>query len=290
VFGTDASHDFDLFNTFAHDLKTPLAAAKSFIDLMEHSGELNERQRVLLNRSLMALGRMENIINELLDYARLGAEKALHITDCPLATLIEDAVLLLEELARRRHISLHVDLPADLSPVQGDARMLSHVFTNLLSNAIKYNREGGAVYVSARPEGTQIVVEVRDTGIGIDAKDLPHIFDHFYRVKRRGGDSIEGSGLGLAIVKAVLERHGGDISVSSTPGEGSRFLCRLPRSTAAAAGDDRFSRPAPESQFASRPVVFHPPGPAAGEINDAMDDNLQESDELRDPDSSHDGR
>lgn len=284
----EPNDEFDLLNTFAHDLKTPLSAVKSYIDLVEHSGELNDRQRFLLDKSLIAVDRMERIINELLDYARLGAEKALQITDCELPSLIEDAVLLLEDFATRRQISIHLDLPASLSAVQGDARMLSHVFINLLSNAIKYNQDNGDIYISARNEGRWVRVEVRDTGIGIAEADLPRVFERFFRVKRRTDEKVEGTGLGLAIVKAVVQKHGGEVYVASKPGEGSTFSLTLPRSHTDSAGADKIRMAYHEPSVGSTPVIFSHPE-AASEINDDMDDNLQESDEIRDPDSSHDG-
>jgi signal transduction histidine kinase len=287
MMNVDSNDDFDLLNTFAHDLKTPLSAMKSYIDLVEQAGELSERQRFLLEKSLLAAERMERIINELLDYARLGAEKALHITDCALPPLVEDAVLFLEDFASRRYITIHLDLPANLSPVQGDARMLSHVFVNLVNNAIKYNRENGTIVIAARNEGKWVRVEVRDTGIGIAEVDLPRVFDRFFRVKPRRGEKIEGTGLGLSIVRAVVQKHGGQVSVTSKPGEGTTFSFTLPR-IVETGGVDRARLPVDEERGGSNPVVFFQPE-SASEISDDMDDDFQESNEVKDPDSSHDG-
>ena len=105
---------------------------------------------------------------------------------------------------------------------------LRQVLRNLIGNAVKYTPDGGQVTVSTEIEKTLVNILIKDTGIGIAANDLPYIFDKFYRARSDETKDIEGNGLGLAIVKAVVEQHGGKISVESTPGEGSCFSVTLP--------------------------------------------------------------
>ena len=114
-------------------------------------------------------------------------------------------------------------------PVRGDAVQLKQAIINLVDNAIKYNRPGGSVQLVASVEGDSIGIKVADTGMGISAEALPHVFDRFYRVDRSRSRERGGSGLGLAIVKKIAEDHGGTVSVDSMPGQGSTFHLSLPR-------------------------------------------------------------
>jgi signal transduction histidine kinase len=105
---------------------------------------------------------------------------------------------------------------------------LRQVFRNLIGNAIKYTPEGGMVTVSIEASTTSALIRIKDTGYGIPAEDLPHIFKRFYRVRNNGHDDIEGNGLGLAIVKSIAESHGGNVSVESEVGKGTCFVLSLP--------------------------------------------------------------
>jgi signal transduction histidine kinase len=112
--------------------------------------------------------------------------------------------------------------------VKGDALQLRQVLRNLIGNAIKYTPDGGAITLSIEHQVNKAFIKVQDTGYGIPATDLPHIFDRFYRVRNNGHDEIEGNGLGLAIVKSITQRHGGDVTVESKQGEGTCFSLTLP--------------------------------------------------------------
>jgi NtrC-family two-component system sensor histidine kinase KinB len=124
-------------------------------------------------------------------------------------------------------VELVTDLPGDTPDVWADTQQIGHVFANLLSNALRYTDSGGAVTVSARTEEEQVQFSVSDTGRGIPERDLPRIFDRFFRVP--GQETESGIGLGLAIVKEIVEAHGGSVNVESREGEGSTFLFTLPR-------------------------------------------------------------
>jgi two-component system phosphate regulon sensor histidine kinase PhoR len=149
-----------------------------------------------------------------------------------LEAVAEDAILQLSDLAEARGISLSLQMESSVPRIMADRARLKQVFINLLDNAIKYNREGGAVVVRLKVEGERVVTQVMDTGEGIPAQDLPHIFEKMYRVERRQGRPVEGSGLGLSIVRRIVEQHGGSISVASREGE-TTFTVILPQSAQA---------------------------------------------------------
>jgi len=114
------------------------------------------------------------------------------------------------------------------SVVRGNALQLRQALQNLIGNAIKYTPEGGTVTLSSEHEAGLVRIHIRDTGYGMPAADVQHVFDRFYRVRNNGHDEIEGNGLGLAIVKSTIQQHGGEISVESEPGHGSCFTFALP--------------------------------------------------------------
>jgi signal transduction histidine kinase len=250
---TANEQDGELFHSFIHDLKTPMAAAKASIDAATQFGPLTKRQEEMLQRAMNNLDRMERMIHDALDFARLEMRQDVMHEECHLPRLLEEAALFVEDAARQKNVHLFVKVAEDARPILGDSHLLGHVFNNLLTNAIKYNRSGGDVTVTARNDGPMVRVDVRDTGVGIAQADLDRIFDRFYRVKRRG-ERVDGTGLGLAIVKRVVNQHEGQVFVSSTPGEGSTFTVVLPALTAAPTR-----------------VILHP-----HELSDGLDDDSQE--------------
>jgi signal transduction histidine kinase len=128
--------------------------------------------------------------------------------------------------ARKQLLTLGETAPD--TKVQGDPLQLRQAFRNLIANAIKYTPEGGTVVISLETSGDYINIHIKDTGYGIPAADMPHIFNRFYRVRNNGHDEIEGNGLGLAIVYSIIEHHQGQINVQSEPGKGSCFTISLP--------------------------------------------------------------
>jgi signal transduction histidine kinase len=143
-----------------------------------------------------------------------------------LAQVARECVELVRPLAARRKI----EFDCDLAPVQclGDAERLSQVVTNLLTNAIQFNREQGEIRVSLEANGSSAQFQVADSGVGITAEDLPHIFERFYRADKSRSRAEGRNGLGLAICKAIVDAHGGSIEVASQVGSGSTFTVKLP--------------------------------------------------------------
>jgi signal transduction histidine kinase len=146
-----------------------------------------------------------------------------------LEAVAEDAILQMSDLAEQRSISLNLQRESRLPRISADQARLKQVFINLLDNGIKYNREGGSVTVRLVADEKRVITHVIDTGEGIPAQDLPHIFEKLYRVERRRGRYVEGSGLGLSIVQRIVEQHGGTIFVESQAGVGTTFTVVLPQ-------------------------------------------------------------
>ncbi len=214
----------------AHELKTPIFAARGFIDLAENLGPLNEKQEQYLGRAIDSLGRMERLVLLILQAARVDSGKAVRFEELNIANVIERDVHQLEPFADQHNVKLHVELGAGLGLLRGNIDSLSQVISNLLTNAIKYSKpnDGGSVWLNADGDDQWVTIVVRDDGIGISSEHLARIFDRFYRVEN-GKQKIEGVGLGLYIVRALVEQHGGVVSVESAVDQGTTFTIRLPR-------------------------------------------------------------
>ncbi len=212
----------------SHEFRTPLATIQSSAELLEHYGErmpAGERQE-LLQSIKTGVQRMAGMLDRILLIGQSDAQMLdfkPHPTDLSAlcATLAEEARALLPPDGLR----LETDF-AD-APAQGlfDEALLRHILSNLLSNAVRYSPDGGVIRFAVRRDGAATVFEVQDQGIGIPADELSHLFESFHRASNVG--AIKGTGLGLAIVKKAVERHGGEISVQSAPGQGTCFTVRI---------------------------------------------------------------
>ncbi len=265
----------------AHQLKTPLTSAKGFLDLLHHTGDpLTPQQALMTARAEEALERMEQLVADMLDMARIQSDHPLELETCDLEALINKAVAAMTDAAERQHVSLTANVEAGLGSVQAETHGLEQVLLNLISNAIKYNRPGGSVTVSTIGTAEMVEVRVRDTGMGIPPEDQAHIFEPFFRSSvHKGGKKVEGTGLGLSIVKGLIEKHGGRVWVESTPGEGSTFGFTLPRQFRQNEGSEgeREALTAPVEEAESSDFVRET---NSNEVLDAVDDNLQEPPQL----------
>ncbi len=212
-----------------HDLKNPLTAIIGYGDLLEKVGPLTPQQANFLGRIKGASRQMLELVQDLLDLARIdmGAELKRELVD--LRTLLAGVTDEFRSLAAAKGQTLQVELGPAESWVSADANRLKQVLRNLVGNAVKYTPVGGRIAVVADQAETMARFYVRDTGLGIPPADLPYIFDKFYRVQSDDRQDIEGSGLGLAIVKAIVEQHNGQIAVESVIGRGTSFAVSLPR-------------------------------------------------------------
>ena len=215
--------------TASHDLRNPITSVKGYSTLIKQAGPLNDIQQDFAQRIQNAAENMGELVENMLDLAKadLGVAPKREIID--LSSLLLKIVDEFQPAAQAKKQSLLLDETAAESQVRGDALQFRQAFSNLIGNAIKYTPEGGMVKVFIRENGNNVNIEVRDTGYGIPAVDLPFIFNRFYRVRNNGHDEIPGNGLGLAIVKSVIEQNDGIIDVQSEPGKGSCFNVSLPR-------------------------------------------------------------
>jgi signal transduction histidine kinase len=221
----------DFVRSVSHELRAPLAAIKQqhAVILDNLAGDLTEKQRELLSRAQAKIQGLLDLINDLLDIARMEAGHR-HLEQLPLnlGEILTEVVELLRARAEGQKVSLTLDLPPGLPPVQADKRSLEEVFTNLVANAINYSPDGGDVLVACRSHRDYLEVQVRDQGVGIPPDEIPKIFDKFYRVKHPKTRQVIGTGLGLSLVKGIVEAHRGTVEVESEPGVGTVFRVLLP--------------------------------------------------------------
>ena len=212
----------------SHELRTPLATISAEIEWGLARERSDDEYRRCLETAGRAADRMRRVVERLLVLARAdSAAASLQRAAVGLAPLVGDALAIVRPLADRKRVTIETHL--DAATVVGDRDRLTDLVTNLFSNAIQYNREGGQVRVEVWPEGADACLRVRDTGAGIAAEDLPHIFDRFFRADKARAAHSGGAGLGLAIAKWIVEAHGGRIACQSTAGRGTDVLVRLPR-------------------------------------------------------------
>jgi signal transduction histidine kinase len=214
----------------SHELRTPIAALRAFTEL-QGDGEVDEpTRREFLDRSKEQISRLEWMSTNLLDLSRIDAGIfPLDIRPGDLRDPIRSVVEAHAELAEQRGVSLMSEVPQAPVMLPFDRERIVQLLTNLVGNGLKFTPRGGQVRVllTDAPEGA--VLEVRDSGPGILAAELPHVFERFFRGTNVGDARASGSGLGLAIARSIVEMHGGQIEVASAIGEGSAFTVRLPR-------------------------------------------------------------
>ena len=213
----------------SHELRTPVAGIYSNAELMlRHPERTISDERGRIHTIMTESKRLSKLITSLLTLARSDADKEeMQFATVSINEVVEVAAAYFQSLEEVSGVSLSVECEPNLT-VRADQERLHQLLVILLDNAVTYTPPGGKVTVSAKGSEKQIMITVKDTGVGIAANHLPHIFDRFYRVDqaRTGG---KGTGLGLAIAAWIAEKHDGKITVESEPGTGSSFIVVLPR-------------------------------------------------------------
>ena len=231
-------HKSEFLASMSHELRTPLNAVIGFSDvLLERMfGELNPRQEEYVLDIRNSGRHLLDLINEILDLSRIEAGRMeLELGAASLPDLLDQGVAMVRERALRHGIALGLTIAPGVGMVRADEVKLMQVVVNLLSNAVKFTPDGGSVDVRAEVSGTDALVTVRDTGIGIPEEERERIFEAFQRGGRGARTSVEGTGLGLTLSRRILDLHGGRLWMESTVGEGSTFSFTVPQLAGATA-------------------------------------------------------
>lgn len=218
----------NFISNFSHEIRTPLAAIRALSETLQ-TGALDDppAARRFLARIVTEVDALTQMAQELLDLTRIESGKlTLAREDVSPAAMLRDAAARMRIQAERAGLTLRVQAEDDLPSVYVDAGRLGQVLLNLLHNAVKFTPAGGVITLSASAHEDEIWLSVRDTGVGIPAEALPHIFERFYKVDRARNSG--GTGLGLAIVRHIVAAHGGRVWAESVEGEGSEFIVALP--------------------------------------------------------------
>ena len=240
IISEDRDRSREFVADVSHELRTPIAAMRTFNELLlEGAAEDPETREEFLRGSRQQLERLDWLAANLLELSKFDSGLvALQLREEDLRTVAEDAVDHAEPMAERKGVALRTHLPDDPVIQPCDPPRLGQVLGNLIGNAIKFTSTGGQVdvSVSATEEGARITVS--DDGVGIDPKELEHVFDRFYRGTRRPQERAGGSGLGLAIARSIVDMHHGRVSISSTPDVGTDVMVTLPRDIEASSPTD----------------------------------------------------
>ncbi|MEJ2122070.1 MAG: PAS domain-containing sensor histidine kinase, partial [Alphaproteobacteria bacterium] len=218
----------------SHELRTPLNAIIGFSEMMHNElfGPLGNKHYAEYARDIFESGsHLLNLINDILDVSKLEAGKIeLQETRCDIASIARSATRIVTERADSADIAIDLDVPDTLPAMRADERRLKQIFLNLLSNSVKFTPEGGKIVFAANtPAEGGVTVEVRDTGIGMSAEEIPRAMAPFVQIDSKLARQYDGTGLGLPLTKSLVELHGGTLVVESTPGEGTVVRLHFPQ-------------------------------------------------------------
>jgi len=220
----------DLTANIAHDLATPLTAIQGFSEALadevitDAEGRQETAQRI--GREVQ---RLRRLVKDLQQMSSLESGHAqLDLAPLDMHTLVDETLNVIQPECEQMGISLQNEIASETPLVMADSDRITQVLLNLLDNARRHTLKGGSITIRAYSKDNMLYTQIRDTGIGIDATDLPHIFERFYRANRSRNGASGGSGLGLSIVKAIITAHGGNIWAESEPGQGTVVTFTLP--------------------------------------------------------------
>jgi len=216
----------------SHELKTPITSIKGYVETLQE-GAIDDKgnARKFLEIIFKQADLLHALVDDLLSLSKIEQEaerEEVHLAEEPVMPVIEAAIAAYETRARERRIQVTLHCTDDVV-VMANAQLLEQAVGNLLDNAIKYSEPGGTVEIEVTKNKHEVTITVGDCGSGIAPEHLPRLFERFYRVDKGRSRELGGTGLGLAIVKHIIQAHGGDAIVESTPGKGSAFTLHLPR-------------------------------------------------------------
>lgn len=221
----------DFVANVSHELRTPLSTIKGYAETLL-DGAINDAENAQEFVKIIYddANQLALLVNDLLDLSKLESGKfILDLEPVSLAPIIEKVLSGLRKSAATKNLEISCHIPEGLAHVKADESRISQVLLNLIDNAIKYTPEGGSVSIELIEKQDAVMVDIKDTGLGIPEKDLPRIFERFYRVDKGRSRMLGGTGLGLSIVKHIVQSHGGNVFVESVLGQGSTFSFTLPK-------------------------------------------------------------
>jgi two-component system phosphate regulon sensor histidine kinase PhoR len=216
----------------SHELKTPITSIKGYVETLQE-GAIDDKgnARKFLEIIFKQADLLHALVDDLLSLSQIEQEaerEEVHLAEEPVRRIIEAAIASYDTRANERHIQVSLQCRGEII-VKANSRLLEQAVGNLLDNAIKYSEPGGTVEIEVIQSKGEVTIKVSDHGCGIAPEHLPRLFERFYRVDKGRSRELGGTGLGLAIVKHIIQAHGGDVTVESTPGKGSTFTIHLPR-------------------------------------------------------------
>ncbi|OXB92668.1 two-component system histidine kinase PnpS [Parageobacillus galactosidasius] len=220
----------DFVANVSHELKTPITSIKGFAETLL-DGAMKDEQTLEYFLSIIwkESERLQTLVQDLLDLSKIEQQGfRLHLETVDLADLLREIAVMFQQKAEEKGIDFYLHAPKSVY-MEGDANRIKQIFINLITNALTYTPKGGKVELMIEEKEKEILVHVKDTGIGIDEQEIPRIFERFYRVDKARGRNSGGTGLGLAIVKHLVEAHHGHITVKSTVGKGTTFTVHFPK-------------------------------------------------------------
>lgn len=221
---------FKFLSVLSHELKSPINAVEGYLRIMNEKqlGENLNDYEYMITRSMERIQAMRGLIMDMLDFTKIeSGKKKQNICEIDIVEIAKLSLDSIEPSRIQKNVSLKTDLP-ERFVTKIDVSDIEIVFNNLLSNAVKYNIDGGEIFFEIKNTSKEILISVKDTGIGISSEDEPKLFGEFIRIKNEKTKHISGSGLGLSIVKKIVESYKGEIKVDSVVGKGTVFTVLLP--------------------------------------------------------------
>ncbi|HRW26786.1 MAG: hybrid sensor histidine kinase/response regulator [Bacteroidales bacterium] len=221
---------FQFLSVLSHELKSPINAVEGYVRIIldKQAGDSVEDYRGMLERCMERLKGMRALITDLIDLTKIEAgQKNRHVTNIDLHEVAKSVIDTVEPMARQKSVKIHADIPENCF-IRADRSEMEIILSNLVSNAIKYNHDKGEVFISISRTDNIWRIIVEDTGIGINTEDQGKLFEDFVRIRTSETKNISGSGLGLSIARKMIDLYGGNITVESAPGKGSKFTVTIP--------------------------------------------------------------
>ena len=221
----------EFISTVSHELRTPLTSIKGYTAILisEKLGKIPDKAKERLKKINIHSNNLVNLVNILLDVANIESDNVqLDIKESSVKEIINNIQDIFMPQIQNNNIHFKTHIPSNLPPIHIDVCRYTRIFINLISNAIKFTPEQGTITINVTADSNRITISISNTGIGIEEKDIPRLFDQFYRVDNSINQVIKGSGLGLSLTKKIVEIHGGKIWVTSTRNSETTFYFTLP--------------------------------------------------------------